>query len=325
MICDEDLWFIRAISILFGYSVCWKTYVTAVFAFEKLADIIICQLAVFIFSVKRYTEGNGGKSMKKIMTIGGSDPFAGGGIQSDLKTFENYHLFGMSALTCVGMLDENGHFVLEDLPVIWLERQLQSIQSMTQLDGIKIGLLHSLEAIEVVRDFLKMNTGIPIILDPVLAFKETSTAANKEYTEKIILELFPLVDVVTPNLKEASLLSNEVVTTVTQMETCAQKIYSLGAKNVVIKGGAGIMGNEALDLLYDGDIFIKFKRKKLQKTTVNGAGCTFSSAIAANLVKGKTLPEAIAYSKDYVYECILNGVMMNNQTGSVWSTGKGVD
>ena len=108
--------------------------------------------------------------MRKILTIGGSDPFAGGGIQSDLKTFENFQLFGMSALTCVGMLDENNAFLLENLPAKWLEQQLASIQKMTDLAGIKIGLLHSLEAIMIVRDFLKKHPQIPIVLDPVLAF-----------------------------------------------------------------------------------------------------------------------------------------------------------
>ena len=113
--------------------------------------------------------------MRKILTIGGSDPFAGGGIQSDLKTFENFQLFGMSALTCVGMLDENNAFLLENLPAKWLEQQLASIQKMTDLAGIKIGLLHSLEAIMIVRDFLKKHPQIPIVLDPVLAFKETTS------------------------------------------------------------------------------------------------------------------------------------------------------
>ena len=116
--------------------------------------------------------------MKRILTIGGSDPFAGGGIQTDLKTFEDFGLFGLSALTSIGVLDTNGRFILESIPSELLERQLASIDQMTSLDGIKIGLLNSSEAIMVVRDFIKAKQNIPIILDPVLAFKETETVIN---------------------------------------------------------------------------------------------------------------------------------------------------
>ncbi len=119
--------------------------------------------------------------MKRILTIGGSDPFAGGGIQTDLKTFEDFGLFGPSALTSIGVLDTNGRFILESIPSELLERQLASIDQMTSLDGIKIGLLNSSEAIMVVRDFIKAKQNIPIILDPVLAFKETETVINQWY------------------------------------------------------------------------------------------------------------------------------------------------
>ena len=95
--------------------------------------------------------------MKRILTIGGSDPFAGGGIQTDLKTFEDFGLFGLSALTSIGVLDTNGRFILESIPSELFERQLASIDQMTTLDGIKIGLLNSSEAIMVVRDFIKAN------------------------------------------------------------------------------------------------------------------------------------------------------------------------
>lgn len=265
----------------------------------------------------------GGRLMQKILTIGGSDPFAGGGIQSDLKTFENYQLFGMSALTCVGMVDENGTFILEDLPADWLEKQLTAIGKMVKLDGIKIGLLHSVEAIQVVRDFLKEQLGIPIVLDPVLAFKEALALANQTYMDCLVKDLFPLVDLVTPNLKEAALLSEgKTCASTEELIEAAKFIHSLGSKAVLVKGGAGIAGNQAIDVLYHAEKVEMFALKKLKKVTVNGAGCTFSSAITANLVQGRTLSKAIHHSKAYVYQCISNGVMMGSQTGSVWSGGR---
>lgn len=131
--------------------------------------------------------------MKRILTIGGSDPFAGGGIQTDLKTFEDFGLFGLSALTSIGVLDTNGRFILESIPSELFERQLASIDQMTTLDGIKIGLLNSSEAIMVVRDFIKAKQNIPIILDPVLAFKETESVINQLYISQLIEELFHLL------------------------------------------------------------------------------------------------------------------------------------
>lgn len=202
--------------------------------------------------------------MKKILTIGGSDPFAGGGIQSDLKTFENHQLFGMSALTCVGMLDKNGIFILENLPTEWLEKQLTSILKMTELAGIKIGLLHSIDAITVVHNFLKKQSDIPIVLDPVLAFKETHTLANQAYKDSLVDKLFPYVDLVTPNLKETALLSGkDDCTSMEEMIEAAQQIQALGAKAVVVKGGSGITGGKAIDILYHNEKSEIFTLNKL--------------------------------------------------------------
>lgn len=183
-------------------------------------------------------------------------------------------------------------------------------------------LLHSLEAIIIVRDFLKKHPQIPIVLDPVLAFKETTSLANQQYIECLVKELFPLVDLVTPNLKEAALLSGKKkISSINEVIETTKFIHTLGSKAVVVKGGSGIHGDEAIDVLYSHDGLTTFTMEKLTRSTVNGAGCTFSSAITANLVHGYTLPQAIQRSKTYVYQCILNGVEMNDQTGSVWSGG----
>ena len=114
-------------------------------------------------------------------------------------------------MTSIGVLDTNGRFILESIPSELLERQLASIDQMTSLDGIKIGLLNSSEAIMVVRDFIKAKQNIPIILDPVLAFKETETVINQWYISQLIEELFPLVTMITPNLAEAALLSGQAL------------------------------------------------------------------------------------------------------------------
>ncbi len=256
--------------------------------------------------------------VKRILTIGGSDPFAGGGIQTDLKTFENHQLFGLSALTSIGILDASGEFILQGIAPELLERQLASIQQMSSLDGIKIGLLHSVENVKIVGEFLKSKMNMPIVLDPVLAFKETRSTGNQEYIEALIQHVFPYATIITPNLREAALLSGLEIHTQEQMQQAAERIYALGAESVVIKGGAGFPGQETIELFYNGSQTTCYQKAKLDAVTVNGAGCAFSSAIASNLVDGQELEEALKNSKDYVYQSILNGVPMSDGSGSVW-------
>ena len=206
--------------------------------------------------------------MKRILTIGGSDPFAGGGIQTDLKTFEDFGLFGLSALTSIGVLDTNGRFILESIPSELFERQLASIDQMTTLDGIKIGLLNSSEAIMVVRDFIKAKQNIPIILDPVLAFKETESVINQLYISQLIEELFPLVTMITPNLAEAALLSGQALpSSLIEMIHLAKELTASGAKKIVIKGGTRMAGEQAVDLLYSVDHHEVFSQKKVDTPT----------------------------------------------------------
>lgn len=252
---------------------------------------------------------------RTILTIAGSDTLAGGGLQSDLKTFEDYHLFGLTAITCIAVV-KNGQFAITNLPTELLNDQLNTIKDNLSLDGIKLGLIHQLESLEIVKSFLRSFDG-PIVLDPVMAFKETDHVYNDCYREKLI-ELFPFATVITPNLKEAELLSQQKISNPTEMEQAAKKIIDLGAQSVVIKGGQRLSGNLASDLFYNSETFQYFSKPKLSNVTINGAGCTFASAIAANLVLGKDLVNAIEDSKEYVYQGIKNGLLLKNGEGNVW-------
>ena len=130
---------------------------------------------------------------KTVLTIAGSDTLAGGGLQSDLKTFENHHLFGLTAITCIAVVN-NGQFEINDLPPKLLQEQLKTIDDNLSLDGIKIGLIHQLESLEIVKNFLQRFDD-PIVLDPVMAFKETDRVYSDTYREKLI-ELFPFATII---------------------------------------------------------------------------------------------------------------------------------
>lgn len=253
---------------------------------------------------------------KTILTIAGSDTLGGGGLQADLKTFEQYRLFGLTAITCIAIV-ENEEFIIQDLSPELLDQQLQTIQSGVDLDGIKIGLIHHPDSIPVIKQFLQKQN-VPIVLDPVLAFKETTEVYQKRYRDLLMQELFPLATIVTPNLKEAELLSDLVITDETSMQQAAKIIQQQGNTKVVIKGGQRLAGKTALDLYYDGHQFEQFSKPKLTAKTINGAGCTFASAIASNLVLGQSPIKAIQRSKKFVYQAIQHGIVLKNGDGNVW-------
>lgn len=256
---------------------------------------------------------------KIILTIGGSDPFSGGGIQTDLKTFENHQVFGLSTLTCLATAPKN-HFQIHDLETSLVKEQLASIPAGS-LDGIKIGLIHSEESMLQIATFLKKYAGLPVVLDPVLAFKETISVYEKRYMQLLIEKLFPFATIITPNLKEAELLIGRKLTTVEEVQQAAEELNSLGAATVVIKGGNRWLGQEARDFFYDGQQHIQLAKEKVMAHTIDGAGCSFASAIGANLVKGYPLIEAVDLAKTYVHEAIVSGVQLNAAFGSVWHEG----
>lgn len=252
---------------------------------------------------------------KTILTIAGSDTLAGGGLQSDLKTFENHQLFGVTAISCIATC-KNDQFEINDIPPALFNDQLQSISANLSLDGIKIGLIHQLESVAFVETFIKSFDG-PVVLDPVMAFKETNNVYSKGYREKLI-ELFPFTTIITPNLTEAELLSQQSIHNKKDMELAAHRIIELGANAVAIKGGERLSGELATDLFYDGHQMTYFTKPKLVANTINGAGCSFASAIASNLVLGDSLLLSVEKSKEFVYQAIRNGIELKNGEGNVW-------
>lgn len=253
---------------------------------------------------------------KNILTIAGSDTLAGGGLQADLKTFEDFDTFGLTVITCIAVLLKN-EFNIYDVEPDLVAKQLNTIQNNVVLDTIKIGLIHNLETMTLIKKFLQ-ESQVPIVLDPVLAFKETDEIHNNQYREKLINELFPLATIVTPNLKEAELLSQQSISNLAEMQQAAQKIYSFGPQSVIIKGGERLAGELACDLFFDGTQCQVLQKTKINKKTVNGAGCTFASAIAANLALDQSLLDAVLNSKDFVYQAIKRGVTLKNGAGNVW-------
>ena len=260
---------------------------------------------------------------KVVLTIGGSDSWAGGGVATDIKTLEQHGVFGVMALTCIAVADRIDDFTIRPLDSRLLEEQLVTISDSYELSAIKIGLLGTEELVEVVSRFLDKQT-CPIVLDPVLAFKETDERYNERYTQAIS-KLCQKATMITPNLAEANMLSGSEVHSVEDVKDVASTLYSILKVPVVIKGGTRLNTHNAVDVFYDGMEWYILQAEKLDKQTVNGAGCSFSSAIAANLARGFSLYEAVSRAKEFVHHSIEQGYTLKDSTGNVWYSGGAYD
>lgn len=255
--------------------------------------------------------------MENVLTIAGSDSLAGGGIQADLKTFEELDVFGVSALTRVASIFP-GKVNLTQLAPEVVEQQLTSILSQLPVRFVKTGLLGDVATLDLVCDQLRQYP-VWLVVDPVLVFKEGGMDLATDYIAALRQRLLPLAYVTTPNLDEAAQLSGlAAITTREQMRTAAQRIQTLGCPNVVVKGGSRLAGAVAVDYLRYGDEEYWFTEPKIQKKTTDGAGCTFSAAITALLAAGVALPQAVAQAKQFVRAGIDHGVAISEQLGSVW-------
>ncbi|MGO3731668.1 MAG: bifunctional hydroxymethylpyrimidine kinase/phosphomethylpyrimidine kinase [Vagococcus sp.] len=259
--------------------------------------------------------------MKKVLTIAGSDTLSGGGLQADLRTYYEYQVSGSNVLTCiVTVKPTTDEVTIFDLPIEWVKEDLQTcLAPNNNVSVIKIGMLANLEIAKLVAKELKKVRTIPIVVDPVLALKESGMTVKQDIIDFFLKELMPLGTITTPNVREAELLSGmESIQTVSDMKKAAHIIHQYGVKNVVIKGGQRILGSKAIDVLYDGNQWHEFYQPKIFNGFNNGAGCTFASAIAANLANEETIYESVKEAKKFVHVSIENGVPFLPELGNVW-------
>lgn len=258
--------------------------------------------------------------VKKILTVAGSDAGGGAGIQADLKTFEEYGTFGISSITSILTVDpKTKKPSIYPIPIDIVEKELDTAFSGSALDALKIGLLGSLPVIDLLEHYLVKVNQKNIVLDPVMAVKTNKDVLQPELVNGMIKKLMPLADIVTPNLVEACILSDmPTIETEEDMTKAAKKIFDLGPKSVIIKGGARFKGDVATDLFYDGEQLLFIHEDKLDTVTNHGAGCSFAAAITAGLAKGLTLESSVRLAKKYVTSAIKHGLYLNDFTGYVW-------
>lgn len=255
--------------------------------------------------------------MKKVATIAGSDATGGGGLEADLKTFQEFGTFGLAAITSIVNLDpESGTHHLRVLPVELIQEQIASVFA-GPIDAIKTGLLPSREIIELVNELIPKNS--PLVIDPVIGGKGTQDFIKNDQVLALREKLFPQTLITTPNLREAGILSEMgELTSEAQMQEAARKIALLGVKHVVIKGGARLDTKQTLDLHYDGRNFHRYPHPVIATPYNHGAGCTFAAAITAAIAKNYPVEQAIKLAIDFVQAAIAMGEKINPYVGHVW-------
>lgn len=252
--------------------------------------------------------------MKIALTIAGSDSGGGAGIQADLKTFSALGVYGMSVLTSITAQNTIGVQGVHDLPPDFVGLQIDSVMQDIGADAVKTGMLSNAQIIKIVSKKIREYQVRNLVIDPVMIAKGGDRLLREDAVKELKEDLIPLAMVITPNFSEAEVLSGLRIQNIEDMKEAAREIYKLGAKNVLVKGGH-LLSKEAIDLLYNGKTFSEFKAERIDTKNTHGTGCTLSSAIAAELAKGKKIEEAVDIAKKYITLAIKHSLDLGHGHG----------
>ena len=260
----------------------------------------------------------GGRDMDMIpcvLSIAGSDSGGGAGIQADLKTFAALGVHGMTAITSITAQNTVTVKAVQDVDPDVVRAQIEAVAEDIGVDAAKTGMLHTSKIIEVVADEIEKH-GFPVVVDPVMIAKSGAVLLKPEATETLLRRLLPLATVVTPNAMEAEVITGLKIGGLEDGKRAAERIAALGPGAVVVKGGhIPQKEGKAIDiLLYEGE-FTLLEAERYETKTTHGTGCTFSSAIAAELAKGKSIPEAVGVAKRFVNRAIRYGLRIGRGHG----------
>lgn len=254
----------------------------------------------------------------RVLSVAGSDPGGGAGIQADLKTVTVLGGFGMSVVTAITVQNTLGVRAIYPLPPDLVASQFDAVATDIGVDAVKTGMLPNREIMAVVVRKIREYDLTKVVVDPVLAAKRGEILMSSDTITMLREELLPQALVVTPNIPEAEVLSGLTIASREDMRKAALIIYRTGVGNVVIKGGhLPGMKDDCLDILYDGDSFYEFSSPRIDTKDTHGTGCTFASAMATLLAGGSNIRGAVTGAKDYVTAAIRHAWRLGGGQGPV--------
>ena len=246
------------------------------------------------------------KIKSKILIIAGSDSSGGAGIQADIKTVTSLGSYAMTAITAVTSQNTTGLLSITPIPAKEISRQIEFTSKDIKPDVIKIGMLHSPPVINSIIKSLNKIKIKKIILDPVMVAKGGAKLIDKKSVQILKKKLLKKASLITPNIPEAEILSGIKILTIQDMILAAKRLISIGAKNVLIKGGH-MTSKNVVDIFVNKNEITKFHSKKFKTKNTHGTGCTLSSAIATYYSCGKTLKKSCEMAIKYVNHAIGSG------------------
>lgn len=237
-----------------------------------------------------------------VLTIAGSDCSGGAGIQADIKTMTVNGVYAMSVITALTAQNTIGVSKVMPVSADFVKEQLEMTLSDIMADSVKIGMAGDPEVIGVIGHMMKKYKIKNIVTDPVMVSTSGARLISPEAVESIKKILFPVSTVITPNIPEAEVISNMVISSKDGMERAAEKIFDTYGCAVLVKGGHAV--EDADDYLYDRKGGRWFRGQRIDNPNTHGTGCTLSSAIASWLARGKSLDESVAAAKKYLEEAL---------------------
>ena len=253
--------------------------------------------------------------MKKALTIAGSDASGGAGMQADLKTFAAHGVYG--ACVVVSVVAENTCRVLRayDMPPQAISEQMDAVLEDIPIDAVKIGMLSGSEQMHAVAAGLLKWKPQNVVIDPVMIAKGGHALMHPDALSTLCRDILPLAFLLTPNIPEAEAITGRSIAGEEDMCEAARRIQAMGAKNVLVKGGHA--DGAPTDILLFGKEVLRFPGERIPSKNTHGTGCTLSSAIAANLANGLSLPQAVEYAKRYVTQAIRHAIPIGQGHGPV--------
>ncbi|MFD2372042.1 bifunctional hydroxymethylpyrimidine kinase/phosphomethylpyrimidine kinase [Brevibacillus sp. GCM10020057] len=237
------------------------------------------------------------------LTIAGSDSGGGAGIQADLKTFHQFGVYGMSAITAVTAQNTLGVAGVYPMPAEAVSLQIREVLRDIGADAVKTGMLFDAAIIQAVAEEIRAFGISRLVVDPVMVAKGGAKLLLDEAIAALKQHLLPLAEVVTPNLPEAECLTGMQIRTPEEMREGARAIHALGVRNVLMKGGH-LEGDVIVDILFDGQAFYEITHERVATRHTHGTGCTFSAALAAELAKGTPLVPAVERANRFIFAAI---------------------
>lgn len=257
----------------------------------------------------------------RVLTVAGSDPGGGAGIQADLKTITLLGGYGMSAIAALTAQNTCGVRAVHPVDPAFVAQQIELVLSDIGADTLKTGMLHSAAVVRETARAIERH-GIPAVVDPVMIAKGGACLLEPDAVEALREELLPRTWLFTPNLPEAQALTGMPIETEAQMEKALKRLATLGPRNLLLKGGH--LPGRPVDLLLAGGCIHRFEGERIETRNTHGTGCTTSAAIATFAAQGEPLVRAVARAKFFIHEAIRTAIDLGSGQGPVnhWQAAK---